>query len=72
MNKFLLKQSVSSKVDEGIDQIFATVHQLAHTESGDIDPMQVVELDQIKEQLSALITDQVAANNPKNDCFEAV
>jgi hypothetical protein len=70
MNTFLLRQSVSSKVDDGIDQIFATIHKAAMTGSGDITPEQTVDLDQIKKQLVNLITDQVAQNDPKNDCFE--
>ena len=70
MNTFLLRQSVSSKVDDGIDEIFATIHKAAMTNDGHISPEQTVELDHIKEQLVSLITDQVAQNDPKNDCFE--
>ena len=63
-------------VDVEIDNIFIDVHQEFNTSSGDITPGQVMELDQLKEKLAKLISDQVCANikleNQKSDKIDLV
>lgn len=49
-------------LESEIDSIFVDVHQEFNTSSGDITPEQVMALDNLKEKLARLITNQVCAN----------
>lgn len=63
-------------LESEIDSIFVDIHQQFNTSSGDITPEQVMELDNLKEKLAKLITDQVCANikleNQKSDKIDLV
>lgn len=48
--------------DTAIDGLFEKAHELAGTKSGDIDPMQVLELEDISKRLVSLIAEQVWQN----------
>jgi ornithine cyclodeaminase/alanine dehydrogenase-like protein (mu-crystallin family) len=53
-----IKYEVESKIDE----IFVDAHQEANTKSGDITPDQQMKLDNIIDELSELIYEQVKQN----------
>ena len=57
-----IKLSAEQYIDEAIDEVFNELHQDFPTKSGDITPMQLHELEQLKEQLVDLITMQVKQN----------
>lgn len=56
------EKAVKDFVSNCIDDMFIGVHSILHTTSGDITPDQVLKLDQIKEELSKLIIEQVNQN----------
>lgn len=53
---------VKKQTEKAIDKLFRKIHKQAQTESGDIDPMQMVELENISEQLIKLVVEQVWQN----------
>lgn len=57
-----VKEFVTAATDRMIDMIFQESHQEFKTKSGDIEPMQAVSLDEIKEKLVDLVTEQVKQN----------
>lgn len=56
------KKFIENQVEATIDLIFANAHGYAMTESGDIYPEQVFELDKLKEQLQDLVYQQTIDN----------
>ncbi len=57
-----IRLSTEYYIDEAIDGVFNELHQKFPTKSGDISPMQLYQLDELKEQLVNLITEQVEQN----------
>jgi hypothetical protein len=57
-----IRLSAEQLIDESIDGVFNELHQDFPTKSGDITPMQLHQLEQLKEQLVDLITKQVEQN----------
>lgn len=57
-----IKLSAEQYIDEAIDGVFVELHQDYPTKYGDITPMQLEQLDHLKEQLVDLITKQVEQN----------
>jgi hypothetical protein len=57
-----IRVSAEHLIDEAIDEVFNELHQDFPTKSGDITPMQLHQLDELKEQLVILITKQVEQN----------
>ena len=53
-------------LDSKIEDLFNDVHKEFETESGDISPSQVVELDRLKEKMAKLISEQVFSNTGKD------
>lgn len=66
LNKEEIKKYVETLVDKNINDIFNKVHEKFNTESGDITPDQVFELDKITENLVKLIVTQVHQNLGKD------
>jgi len=62
MNNTQIKNFIDAQVESTIEQLFLTVHGAAMTNSGDITPGQQNKLDQIKEDLKQLVTEQVIIN----------
>lgn len=58
----VVKEDLRGIVDSEIDSLFETAHEHAKTTSGDITPTQMVKLDNIKEELTDLIYEQVKQN----------
>jgi hypothetical protein len=56
------KKFIETQVEATIDLIFANAHGYAMTESGDIYPEQVFELDKLKKQLQDLVYQQTVDN----------
>lgn len=57
-----IRLSAEYLIDEAIDEVFNEIHQDFPTKSGDITPNQMEQLDELKEQLVNLITNQVEQN----------
>jgi len=57
-----IRLSAEHYIDDAIDGVFNELHQDYPTKSGDITPMQLYQLDELKEQLVNLITEQVEQN----------
>ncbi|MCH5685565.1 hypothetical protein LWM68_15680 [Niabella sp. W65] len=53
---------VEKNLAKTIDKLFRKLHKRAKTKSGDIDPIQIMELEAISEQLVSLIAEQVWQN----------
>lgn len=70
MNTTQILNYVSRRVDEVMDDLFATVHRKFNTKSGDILPEQQIQLDVIKSDLSRLMTNQVIQNLESKDNLE--
>jgi len=58
-NKF---KEIEDELDESIDEVFVTAHQLFETKSGDITPEQSERLDSLKKQIFDLMLEQVKQN----------
>lgn len=56
------KVFVEVRVSEAINNIFAQAHEWAKTNSGDITPAQVKELDKLQEKLTRLVIEQTVQN----------
>lgn len=56
------KKFIENQVEATIDLIFANAHGYAMTESGDIYPEQVFELDELKQRLKDLVYQQTVDN----------
>lgn len=57
-----LTEIASGKFEEMLDRLFEQMHEIAQTRSGDIDPMQVVEMNELSQQMVKLIVAQVWQN----------
>jgi len=57
-----LKTFIANNIEDAIDLIISEAHESAGTTSGDITPEQVYQLGEIKEQLQALVYEQVIQN----------
>ncbi len=57
-----LTNVASRKFEEMLEQLFVQMHEIAQTRSGDIDPMQVVEIGELSQQMVKLIVAQVWQN----------
>lgn len=67
-----LKSIINKQVDDAVDLIFANAHGVAMTASGEITVEQKIELDNIQEQLKALVYNQVVQNLTQEQSDEAV
>jgi hypothetical protein len=61
-NKAELERIVNEKFEIALDKLFVEVHEIAHTRSGDIEPIQVMEKNDLSEKLVKLIVEQVWQN----------
>lgn len=61
-NRIELARMVSQRLEEVLNRLFVEVHEFAQTQSGDIDPMQMVEKNDLSQQLVELIVTQVWQN----------
>ena len=57
-----LTNIASGKFEEMLEQLFVQMHEIAQNRSGDIDPMQVVEMNELSQQMVKLIVAQVWQN----------
>ena len=62
MNQEQLKTFIEQQVNYAMDLIFNNAHSAAMTTSGDITPEQQLQLDNIQDQLKALVYTQVMQN----------
>lgn len=62
VSKARLRSIVEKQTEKAIDKLFKKLHKKAKTKSGDTDPMQMEELDEISERLVRLIVAQVWQN----------
>lgn len=53
---------IQNKLDDAIDEVFVTAHEVFKTKSGDITPNQTQALDSLKAQIFDLILEQVKQN----------
>lgn len=66
-SKEQIKDKIKYMVGNAVDAMFYAIHQIAKTKSGDIAPEQQFKLDEIKDQLIELMTEQVWQNLPSAD-----
>lgn len=62
MTKHEEYKTIETLVDNNVDAVFNSIHNIVDTKSGDITPMQALRLSEIKRMLTDLVYEQVQQN----------